>query len=252
MTEEFKSYKHDEILGDHYRHPTFGVVSFSRGQGTARPLFGSSVLHKDTIRLVISHAELNRGSHEDRIFGKDRIIEVEMSETQFASAITSFNMGSGVPVTIRWIGKSEGENLIHEDPPYQNKVKQFNEEFAETIKKLDARMDAAITLAKETKAQKRLIKELELIQNFYKGNTTFVTEQFSEQMEKTVVEAKGEIEAFLRERIESMGLESIKAQAPQIPEAAEVKEPEPTALANSGPSPADVTEFYEATGEKEP
>jgi len=222
--EDFKPYKHD-MMGDHYAHPTFGTISISRGQGTPRPMFGSSILHSETIRLIISHAELTRDLKRDRIFEHDRIVEVDMSPTQFADAITSLNVGGGTPVTIRWISKSDGENLFHTEPPYQNKVQQFNSEFETDMEGLAKRFDSVIALANQTNAQKRLIKELELLRQTVASNIPFVTKSFSEQMEKTVTEAKGEVEAFVRHTVEAYGIEAIKKQAPQLPEVtAEVKE----------------------------
>jgi len=44
-----------------------------------------------------------------------------------------------------------------------------------------------------------------------KSNIPFVNEQFTEQMDKTITEAKGEIEAFIEHKIRSAGLEAIAA-----------------------------------------
>ena len=224
MSEEFKPYKTDPIMGDYYQHPTFGIMSIGRCSGShSVSLFGSSVLHQQTIRLTISHAELRRSLNSDHIFDKGYIVEVEMSPTQFADAITGLNVGIGTPVTIRLIGKSAGENLTHLDAPFQNKVAQFNKEFDKDIKDLGERFDEAIKLAEETHAQKRLIKDLELLKKHFVGNIPFVNKQFSEQMEKTVKEAKGEVEGFINQ-VASYGIEAIRNQAPQLPETTEIKQ----------------------------
>jgi hypothetical protein len=223
--EEFKPYKTDDF-GEHYQHPTFGVINFSRGQGGSRPLFGSSILHNERITLEIKHAELGRDLHRDWIYGHNTIIEVEMSPTQFADAITSLNNGSGTPVTIRYIAQSPAQHLERIDPPFESKVAQFNKEFDTSIKDIGKRFDTAISLAKETKAQKRLISELEQLKMHFVSNLPFVNKSFSEQMEKTVTEAKGEVEAFVKHTIENYGIEAIRNQAPQLPDSIpiEVKE----------------------------
>lgn len=218
MDNEFKPYKHDDLMGDYYEHPTFGVLHIGRGQGGGRPLFGSSILHNTRISLTISHAELNRNLNKDSIFEKGLIVECEMSPTQFADAITSLNVGSGTPVTIRMITHQEGENLHRVDPPFQNKVAQFNEEFDQSVKGLGKHFDSVIQLAKDTKAQKRLISEIELLKGFFENNIPFVNEQFSEQMETTVKEAKGEVEAFVNQMVQNYGIEAIRQQAPQLTE----------------------------------
>lgn len=219
--EEFKPYKHDEILGDFYKHPTFGTIGFSRGQGGSRPLFGSSILHSERITLTVNHAELSRDLNRDAIFSRETIVEVEMSPTQFADAITSLNCGGNTPVTIRFIGGGKTENLFHVDPPYQNKVRQFNKEFEGHIDDLSKAFDTVITLAKETKAQVRLVKALEGLKMQFQGNTPFINEQFSKQMDNTVTEAKGQVEAFINRMVQSYGIEAIRNQSPKIPEANE-------------------------------
>ena len=61
--------------------------------------------HNNTIRLSISKGFEERKENETRYYGyaamKDSYIDLEMSYSQFAEAITSIGMGEGVPVTIR-------------------------------------------------------------------------------------------------------------------------------------------------------
>lgn len=95
-------------------HPSYGIIRIARssvsGRGTA--LFGSSIMHNNVIRLTITPGVMERDANEDRFFPKermkDRLIEVEMSYTQFAEAITSLNMGQGVPVG----GKENAMSLL--------------------------------------------------------------------------------------------------------------------------------------------
>ena len=81
------------------QHPSYGMIRFARssigGSGTA--LFGSSIMHNNVIRLSISKGMMEREGNEDWFLAgtdiNDMIVEVEMSYTQFAEAITSLNMG---------------------------------------------------------------------------------------------------------------------------------------------------------------
>jgi hypothetical protein len=160
MTEEFKPTRHDDTMNsDIYTHPTFGVISFGRTQGTSTPLFGSSVEHHHTIRVSIKTAELHRSLSNDHIMSDKVIVEAEMSPSQFADAITSFNCGE-IPITLRWTRET---GYIKDTVPFQNKVAQFNNEFQEHIDVLSKDFDDVINLAKDTNAQKRLIKALELL-----------------------------------------------------------------------------------------
>ena len=82
------------------KHPSYGMLSFHRVHGAATPLFGSSVQHRDTIRLTLKEGEVKRSLNTDWYFGGKQLFEVEMSLSQFAELITSLNMGDGIPVTI--------------------------------------------------------------------------------------------------------------------------------------------------------
>jgi len=53
--------------------------------------------------MYLREGEVSRELNRDFYFGGKRIVECEMSYSQFAEAITSMNMGTGVPVTIRYI-----------------------------------------------------------------------------------------------------------------------------------------------------
>ena len=99
------------------KHPSYGMLGFSRRQGSKTNLFGSSIQHQNTISMTLRQGEMHRGLNTDWFFGGDVIVEVEMSQAQFAEAITSMNMGSGVPVTIRY---QENKGYI-ERPDFKGK-----------------------------------------------------------------------------------------------------------------------------------
>lgn len=140
------------------KHPSYGMLRITRssvgGEGTA--LFGSSIMHNNVIRLSISHGEMERSGNEDRFFArelmKDRIVEVEMSYTQFAEAITSFNMGAGVPVTITNIG---GEFLPA--CPYENRQKVMKQEVQDATKDIVRKLDKWSGEVEKILAEKRTL-----------------------------------------------------------------------------------------------
>lgn len=205
------NYKVEETqFGTKTSHPSYGTMAFSRRTGSSgTPLFGSSIEHRDTIAMTLYHADITRGLHNDSIYGNKAIVEVEMSYSQFAEAITSMNMGSGVPVTIRW---TEKDGQI---PPcdFVSKREQFVDEFKE---KLNDTMDDSQTLIKEvgelfnqkkalTKADKdSILKKLTQLSYNIGCNVEFIADQFNKQMDKTIMEAKGEIEAFCQNKINSI------------------------------------------------
>jgi len=94
-------------------HPSYGTVMFTRTHcgGGREKLFGSAITnHFTTVKLTIREAELRHKYHEDRIWGDRKIIEVELSAAQFVELLTTMNVGTGTPCTIRFrqdVGKIE-------------------------------------------------------------------------------------------------------------------------------------------------
>lgn len=206
---------------EYMKHPSYGLLSFSRISGGTTNLFGSSIQHKDTIKLCISECDVKRDLSTDWYHDNGRIIEVEMSYSQFAEAITSMNMGNGVPVTIRWV---RGEGRI-EPCPFTDKKQQFEEEFKHRLDKANETANQLIlNVEKLFEEKKNLTKNdkneiLSMLTKIYQsinGNSDFMYRMFNEQMDKTTTEAKGEIEAFMQNKINSIAQAALVEQREQF------------------------------------
>lgn len=193
-----------------YKHPAFGMVSFGRITGGDNVLFGSSIKHNDRIRLTIKHGEQYRILHEDRYYGRKRIVEVEMSYSQFAECIGAMNVGDGVPCTIKYTEKEGYVPVIEES---NSKREQFRNEFGDTIAKAMEQVQNQINQIQESinnkknlgvKDRKEIISQLQQVKYNIGCNLDFCVEQFDEQMDKSTMEAKGEIEAFCQNKINSI------------------------------------------------
>lgn len=193
-----------------YRHSAFGMVSFGRVTGGDNVLFGSSIKHNDRIRLTIKHGEQDRTLHEDRYYGRKRIVEVEMSYSQFAECITAMNVGNGVPCTIQYTEKDGRIPAIEEN---NSKREQFRNEFSDTISKAMEQVQMQINQIQESidtkkslgvKDRKEIISQLRQVKYNIGCNLDFCVSQFDEQMDKSTMEAKGEIEAFCQNKINSI------------------------------------------------
>lgn len=211
------------LKGHEYKsHPSYGVAQFSRRSSSRnKPLFGSSIGHSQTIILTINRAHGVRSTDlsYDSYFAREQLIEVEMSATQFAELLTSMNYGSGVPVTIRQFDKERPE-----DPPYESKRAQHSQEFrkamhekAERFKEGEARLQELLKKPKLSKADKN---EMDLL--FRTLSTAFTSSMpyfegtFQEQMDKTVTEAKGEIEAFITNAVQKTGLTALQKEGKML------------------------------------
>lgn len=196
-------------LGEESTHPAYGMLSFRHRQGTKTNMFGSSIEHNDFISMTLYHGKVTRGLNTDWYHGDKIIAEVEMSYSQFAEAITSMNMGSGVPCTIRW---TEKDGRIPECD-FVNKRHQFEDEIKERLDTATSTSKALIdeitelfntkkTISKADKTE--ILKKLNKIYSEINANMNYTYQMFNEQMDKTVSEAKGEIEAFCQNKINSI------------------------------------------------
>lgn len=195
-------------------HESYGMLSFSRVSGGDSTLFGSSIQHRETIQLTIGEADIERSLNNDWYYRKNDKIVVEMSHSQFSEAITSMNMGSGVPVTIK---RMDGKRM--KEPPFINKRIQFEQEFEQKMRDLEKSLRTNTAEAEELLLHKKTISkadrekilgDLRRIQQEIAANIPFITSQYNEQLDKTTREAKGEIEAFTLNKVNQLGLNSLK------------------------------------------
>ena len=137
------------------KHPSYGQLQISRVSSNKRvPLYGTSNECRETIQLSIHTSVHNRDLNRDWYFADEELIRVEMSPAQFAEVITSLNLGTGPPVTIRRI---KGQDRI-ENPPYKADRDLFNKEFSGRVEKVMDRMESLINQAKELKEHKSITK----------------------------------------------------------------------------------------------
>ena len=193
-------------------HESYGLVSFSRFSiNPPVPLFGSSIRHSHPIRMTISQGKKYRDFQKDRYMDGKTLCEVWLSATQFAEAITSFNVGCGVPCTIRNV---IGDSEQREPCPEVNFRKQANNELKEEMSELSERVEELSKDAKEIlgktgnikKSEKeKLLKDLIFLAQEVRSNIPFVHDCFNESINKTVTEAKGEIDATLQTMRERLG-----------------------------------------------
>lgn len=189
------------------QHESFGMIGAHRISGGDGKLFGSSIKHFNGIRIAIKRAEKIRDLNEDRFYGKEELIEVELSPSQFAQFITSMNIGDGVPCTLRRVA---GKRM--EPCPEVNERETFEREFRDKVAGVTTRMSEIITEVEELFEKKTINKgdraevlgKLAMLLQEVRSNMPFVQSQFNEAMDKTVREAKGEVEAFVAQRMNSV------------------------------------------------
>lgn len=213
---------------ERFKHDSYGLISFSRCQGNPGRLFGSSLTNHGTfIRLVICEGERICDLSHDRFHAGKRLIEVDLSASQFAELITTMNVGSGIPCTIRAYN-DKVINIPHDEPTEAEKVQLGFEDNIEDLKKdmriyqleINSYLDKPTISKSDRKEIKRIIENL-----FVKihSNLPFVLTSFREATERVVAQAKAEVDSFITHNILAEGLRSVVSKV-NIPMLNEKKE----------------------------
>jgi hypothetical protein len=199
------------------KHPSFGMIQFSRVSGAGR-LFGSPLVqHFGTIRVRIAEGHRVHDHGNDYYRADDQIVEIELSAAQFAEAITCMNVGDGVPCTlvhIRGIGRiddvpdNEGTEMARTQNAFKKKlvgvvdaVKQRGKTIAELMKKDRLSKDDR---AKVNEIVDYVVREVAV-------NAPWWIEQFQEATDKVSSKAKAEIAAMFEHAIRQAGLQHFAA-----------------------------------------
>lgn len=192
-------------------HPAYGQICASRVSGSA-VLYGSDFISQHYVSIKINRSVLNRGLSRDWPFARDELIEVSMSEAQWATFVSSMNHGSGVQCTLNYV---HGEQI----PPIAKRAarrEQFSSELKERFKSATDEiktMRAEIEAMKISgKAKSELIARLNTIDREITPNLKFVADQFDEHMESTVEHAKVEVASYIQAHITRAGLTSLNSE----------------------------------------
>jgi hypothetical protein len=200
-----------------YSHESYGMIGFHRiCGGGGQNLFGSQLKdHPSRIMLTIHTCERRHSLGRDWYHAEKKIIEIDMSNIQFADLITNMNIGDGVPCTLRMIN---GKRL--ESPPaVENEAEAVRINFGNDLEKLKGDLIGLQNKAKQILGQSGTINKaskeelLSLVSTICQevtSNLPFVLESFQEAVEKTTSVAKSEIVAFASNIATMTGVQQLK------------------------------------------
>ncbi len=196
--------------GDEH-HPAFATISAIRGTGGGRVLFDSDILHQHTMKVTIQPATRQRDLQHDWIHGTlTPYIEVEMSEAQWASFISTPNSGSGQPCTVRYRDGEEVPGLSYDPRLALNmaETRQAAEEAFQSIQEAFQRLEEAISTKAPTKERNEALRSLKYtIQNAV-PNVDYAGKKLVEQTEEVVQMAKYDIEAYVTAKALQLGVDT--------------------------------------------
>lgn len=183
------------------QEPYMGTIQASRvSSNPGAALFDSETRHGHFIMLRINTASRRRNLSSDWVHSEKQVVEVSLSEAQWATFISTLNMGDGTPCTIEWIrdvGKIDGPAMP------DNRVDMFHDEMLDRLDQAKERLGA---LKNAPGISKKNQKEIEMIEQELTGNIGFVADQFGRHMEKYIAKAKTDVEAYMNAAIHRAGL----------------------------------------------
>lgn len=197
--------------------PAYGMLAFHRVTGGDPNLFGSSVQHNEKIMLTLKEGSVSRGLNKDWYHGRRTLFEVEMSYTQFAELISAMNVGDGIPVTIRYTketGSVPGLEIVNKRTQFLGEFKEANATSATTANELIEKLRSIFNEKRPIKAAEReqILSMLTQLYNAVNTHNEFMLKQFNEAMEGVSTEAKGEVEAFVQTKMNSLALAALKEE----------------------------------------
>lgn len=198
--------KDDKVHGEAWDHPAFGTIGASRVEGSVS-LNGSDFVHRGFVTVTIHKSTLHRSHGHDRQFGEHELISVVLSEAQWATFVSSMNVGFGVACTIEHI---QGERM----PKVEHEV--VADKFQNDLSRVQTGLLSQLEQLRSHVKTKAGLHELDILASFLKGNVKFTAEQFDRHMEKTVEKAKIEINAYVQRSLMSAGMDAIAARPEDV------------------------------------
>jgi len=212
-------------------HESFGMVQFNRvSSSPPKIFFGSSVRSGHYIELTIHSAKkVQDGSHIS-YFADRQIINVRLSPNQFSELLTTMNVGNGVPCTLQRIQGETIEDCTDEDDIRELHKQDFRKQIYTATKDVEEAITEVEKVVDISKAsfgigkRKELLKSLKHVLMILKSNLPYYHSQFDEAVDKTLAEAKAELDSFTGNLITKLGLDSletlkaIQATKPDLPE----------------------------------
>jgi len=199
------------------QHESYGMIGFSRvSSSSGVNFFGSSIRSSHFIDLTIRRAERHRNLNQYWYHGGEELINVRLSPNQFAELLTSLNVGNGVPCTIQHVNRVR----MGECPAVDQRQK-YESEFEADVARTTQDAERILADVKRVFSDKQsigkadraaIVRQLESLIAHVKNGMPFVQSQFNEAMDKTVTEAKGEVEAFVNHKIHSLGINALNTE----------------------------------------
>ena len=209
MSREIEDPTVDERGDEH--HPAFALIGAYRGScgPPGASLFDSDIRHQHTVRIRIKAATRKRDLNHDWIHGGTQYIEVELSESQWASFVANMNSGDGNPCTLTSMGYESVPDIPFA-PRLQESLGEVRgeaERIWDKIKTARDAYEAAVKNKVPAKERNELWRALYYSIENAGSSVEFVGKSLQEHAEKVVDNARADVEAFVITKARQLGYE---------------------------------------------
>lgn len=183
-------------------HPAWGLIGASRvSSSPGGVLFDSDIQHRNYVVVRLRRASRGRDLGHDWKYSEEGIVEIAMSEAQWASFVSTMNVGDGVPCTIERVGTEDMPGMEYEPrlAESMDEVRNAGGKMLEVIRKAFETYQGHHTKAN--------LKRLESAIANADNNMTYAAETLTEHAENVVQRARADIEAMVVSKAEQLGIE---------------------------------------------
>jgi hypothetical protein len=193
-------------------HPAFGQISVSRisAGGAGVNLYDSDFGHNNFVRIEVKHSTMHRDLSRDWHHDREHIVHLDLSESQWATFVSSFNQGSGVPCTLNWIvgeGSIPGIPTFDRTEVFKKEMRETTNDAVDSIKELIA---AVADTGLSKKKQDELLAGANRALRALTSSIPFVQDQFDEHVETTVERGMQEIHGYMNAAINRAGIAALQ------------------------------------------
>lgn len=202
-----------------FDHESYGMIGVSRISGSGSlPMFGSGLDHNPSlISITIRRGYRVHSLGHDQYVGNNELIRVWLTPAQYAEMISNPNVGYGVPCTIRHVGGRSCEDPPKVETEAASVRERFELESKELVQKAREGADKVRAVLETSKLSQKAKAEIQ--KTFYDATRflhdagPFLVESFQEAIQKTVTEAKLEIDAFMVHAAHAVGVQALSERA---------------------------------------
>lgn len=208
-----------ESFGDSktaYSHESYGMVGLSRQTSAgSRRMFGSNLVsNPSVISLTVHRARREHALGRDWFYAQNELLEVHLTPSQFAEMLTNPNVGFGVPCTIRHVDRTPMAEVPWTPSEAESVRQKYQTEVTDALlDKCDVQRAKLVEQVQNLSRRKQdaILRAFDQTVRVLHDHGPFLLESFQEAVQRTVVEAKQEVDAFVTHAVNAAGMEALAA-----------------------------------------